>query len=308
LSEIIAAQELGRQAVVQKSENLYSNWFRVGERRPDVWVMDASGTFGQVEAWSKSTRVPHARFEGRVVSLCPLGEMAAIDDVPPPLKTRACLPFNSVAEGRYPEVFPQRGEARKLLTNLLRQHWDWAMHSRGLRPVEFASGLKGWFFPDGLIDGPVKRRLPSGGRVNRVLSGKFKERRWHLCLVAQPKLWPEPFFRVHANVAVTTNGVEPLPGDQLQRLRLRLTRSWWNNKWRDMLLAAMGWLAESNETIALGITNEPLEVESMPITFDFPVSFNAEEERASEETADGSIELSLDLDTEFEDDLAEDVV
>ena len=63
------------------------------------------------------------------------------------------------------------------------------MHRLGLVAVDFASGARGRFFPDGLIDGKVKLKLADGHRIDRVLSGKFKERRWHLCLVAQPKLW-----------------------------------------------------------------------------------------------------------------------
>ena len=50
------------------------------------------------------------------------------------------------------------------------------MHRRGLSSVTFASGPRGWFFPDGLIDGKVKLTLPDKHHVNRMLSGKFKER------------------------------------------------------------------------------------------------------------------------------------
>ena len=155
-------------------------------------------------------------------------------------------------------------------------------------------------FPDGLIDGRVKLTLSDGHRVDRVLSGKFKDRRWHLCLVAQPKLWPDALFRVHANVAVTTDGRTPLPGEQLQRIRLRLTRSWFNDKWRDMLLAAMGWLAEGEAALDIAASGERLTVASLPMSFDFPVSFAAEEDRRAEEDEAGQITLSEDFETAFD--------
>lgn len=306
LATIVAAQENGRKLIAHVPETLYSNWFEL-EARPDVWVMDTKGTTAQLEAWSQFTRVPHVLHEGRAIAFCGPLAVEGFDDVPPPLKARASFPFNSVIDGAYQHIFGQRSDARRLIVNLMRQHWDLAMYRRGLLPVDFASGPRGWFVPDGLIPKSVKMTLPDGHKVDRVLSGKFKERRWHLCLVAQPKLWPNGLYRVHANVAVTTDGRTPLPGEQLQRIRLRLTRSWFNDKWRDMLLAAMGWLADGGDKLDLGAAGERLSVASLPITFDFPVSFVAEEDRQAEEDDAGQIILSEEFDASFDaDDSIED--
>jgi hypothetical protein len=299
LEAIITAQEEGRKRIFEEPEELFSNWFELAAR-PDVWVLDGKGTSGQVAAWSEFTRAPHVLHEGGVIAFCGPDAIAALDDMAPPLKGRACLPFNSVVDGNYGRSFGTNRDARRIVVNLLRQHWDMAMHRRGLLPVTFASGAKGWFFPDGLIDGQVKISLSEGTHVQRMLSGKFKDRRWHLCLVAQPKLWPSPLFRVHANVAVTTDGRAPLPGEQLQRIRLRLTRSWFNDKWRDMLLAAMNWLAEGAGELDLGAAGERLGVASVPIRLNFPVSFAAEEERPAEEDSSGRIELSEEYDSDFD--------
>ena len=299
LSSIVAAQEDGRKLVVDVPETLYSNWFELGAR-PEVWVMDAKGTTAQLEAWGEFTRVPHVLHNGGAIAFCGPVAIEGLDDAKPPLKARASLPFNSVVAGNYAHIFAERSTARRIMVNLMRQHWDLAMHRRGLLPVNFASGAKGWFFPDGLIPKSVKMALPDGRKVDRVLSGKFKERRWHLCLVAQPKLWPDALYRVHANVAVTTDGKMPLPGEQLQRIRLRLTRSWFNDKWRDMLLAAMGWLANGADTVDLAAMGERLSVASLPMTFDFPVSFVAEEDRQTEEDETGQITLSEEFDSAFD--------
>ncbi len=303
LREIVDAQEHGRKAVTAVPETLFSNWFELSSKRPDLWIFEPRGTIGQLDAWAVTTRVPHVRHDNRIVALCNADAMADIDGHPPSLKARACLPFNSVVDGSYTQQFGSTAEARKIVVNLLRQHWDNAMQRRGLLPVNFSGRTRGWFFPDGLIAGSVKLTLPRSQRIDRVLSGKFKERRWHLCLVAQPKLWPHPLIRVHANVAVTTDGKTPLPGEQLHRLRLRLTRSWWNDKWRDMLLAALGWLSEGTDEFSLAVGSEKLSIHSIPIEVAFPLTFAADEERVSEEAADGSIELSEELDTAHDEDL-----
>ena len=85
-------------------------------------------------------------------------------------------------------------------------------------------------------------------------------------------------------------------------MRLRLTRSWFNDKWRDMLLAAMGWLAESQETLDIAASGERLTISSLPMTFDFPISFAAEEDRQAEEDETGQITLSEAFDTSFDGD------
>lgn len=299
LSMIISAQEEGRKLVTEIPEILYSNWFGL-DARPDVWVLDGKGTTAQLNAWSEFTRIPHVLHNGGVIAFSGPVAIEGLDDLAPPLKARASLPFNSVIDGSYPHIFGQRSEARRLIVNLMRQHWDLAMHRSGLLPVDFASGARGWFVPDGLIEKSVKSTLADGHKVDRVLSGKFKALRWHLCLVAQPKLWPEALYRVHANVAVTTDGRATLPGDQLQRMRLRLTRSWFNDKWRDMLLAAMSWLANGDETLDLSATGERLAIRSLPMTFDFEVSFSAVEDRRGEEDATGQITLSEDFESAFD--------
>jgi hypothetical protein len=301
LAMIVAAQEDGRKLVTEKPEPLYSNWFEL-KGRPDIWVMEPKGTTAQLEAWSQFTRAPHVLHEGGAIAFCGPEAIERLDNDAPPLKARASLPFNGVIDGTYSRHFCQRSDARRIVVNLMRQHWDLAMHQLGLVAVDFASGARGRFFPDGLIDGRVKLTLADGRRVDRVLSGKFKERRWHLCLVAQPKVWPDALFRVHANVAVTTDGRTPLPGEQLQRIRLRLTRSWFNDKWRDMLLAAMGWLTEDDAMLNIAASGERLTVSSLPMAFEFPVSFAAEEDRKAEEDEAGQITLSEAFDTAFDPD------
>ena len=296
LTEIIAAQESGRLAVLAEPETLLTNWFDLSPTPPTLRLFAAKGTTSQLDAWLISTGIPHVQHSGLVATFCDPTTFASAGDRPPSLTARFWIAFEDLLRGRDIDPFPNRAEARRHVVNLLRQHWDVAMARRGLARFEYAAGRTGWFFPDGLIDGPVKLRLADGRRVNRVLSGKFKERRWHLCLIAQPRLWPRPMLRVHANVALTLDGRTPLPGEQTQRIRLRLTRSWWNNKWRDLLLAGMSWLAEGSGSVNLAAGDEPFGVSAMPLAVDFPLSYRAEEVRAAEENEAGEVELSDELD------------
>jgi hypothetical protein len=303
VQNMIAAQEARRLVVQLRPETLFSNWFPLTEV-PMLRLFGAKGTRGQLEAWLQTHDIPHIQHSGLVGTFCDPATFAMAGDSPPTLDARFWIPFNDLVRGIDVAPFVDRADSRRHAVQLLRQHWDCAMKRRGLVGFEFAAGRVGWFFPDGLVQGPATRDLPDR-KVSRVLSGKFKERRWHFCLVAFPKLWPEPLFRVHANIALSTDGRTALPGEQTHRVRRRLTRSWWNDKWRDMLLASMGWLADAQPTLNLAGGAEPFQIASMPEIASFPISYGAEELRAVEEDAAGEIELDDELNDTDEEDITE---
>jgi hypothetical protein len=149
-------------------------------------------------------------------------------------------------------------------------------------------------------------KTETGRRINRTMSGKFKELRWHLCLVARPRIWPAPVFRIHANIVLSKDGRTPLPGDKTHKKRRRLTRSWWNDIWRDRLLASMHYLADGNEHIVLTAGNEQFCLASWPLEIEIPVSYDATDPPLPrEEDDEGTITPSSVLDDQFDDDDAD---
>src|SRR5262249_17040178 len=143
---------------------------------------------------------------------------------------------------------------------------------------------------------------PDGRRIRRSMSGKFKDLRWHVCLLAKPRVWPELVYRVHANVVLSADGKAPLLGDKTHKRRRRLTKSWWNDVWRDRLLAAMHFLAGGNAVIAVSAGNEGFEIATWPLCMDARVSYDAADPPLpTEEDEEGNIVPSAALDDEFGD-------
>jgi hypothetical protein len=303
LANVVAAQEAGRQVIASTPETLLTNWFDVVSPRPVLRMYGTNAVGSQLDAWLSNVSFPFVRHSGLVATFCDLKALPSVGDGAPRLEERFYLPFDELVRGRSDTPFVDRTDARRNITNLMRQHWDMALSRRGLARFEFSAGRVGWFFPDDLVDGAVKAELDEGLRINRVVSGKFKERRWHLCLVGQPRLWPEPLFRVHANIALTENGRVPLPGETTHAVRRRLTRSWWNDKWRDLLLAGMHWLAEGKETFSLAAGDEKFEMLSRPRRGEIGVSYQADERRSTEEDAAGEVHLSEELGADGDEEL-----
>lgn len=304
LEQIIEAQEDGKRVIRTRSEVLFSNWFPVTSMPDGMRFFGPKASRDQFDAWLGTVQAPFVEFQRIAGTFCDQSTFEASGPNNPTLQERFFIPTDRlIAGGRGIDPFSNRDTARRHVVNLMRQHWDHRMRNTGLEAFEFSNGQTGWFFPDGLIQGSIKATGPDGRKIDRVLSGKFKDRRWHLCIVANPRLWPEPLLRVHANLVLTEDGKTPLPGEATQRLRRRLTRSWFNDKWRDMLLAAMNLLADGKDTLDLSVGDEQFELACHPTMHEIGVSYDANETRTTEEDDAGEIVLGEELDTSFDTEL-----
>jgi hypothetical protein len=306
LRSIIDAREHGRRFVVERPEAVLTNWFALmPPERIRYYQFD--GTQDQMRAWLADCREPYIsplRLAGSFLDPAAFA-MASSFALNTPTAYDVPLPdfLKGTDLGPYRERFPASND----VSNLLRQHFAAVARTRGLLPVEFANKETGWFFPDGLIENKrVSFISPDGRRIARVLSGKFKTLRWHVCLTARPRMSPTPFYRVHANVVLTRDGKTPLPGDKTHERRRRLTKSWWNDVWRDRLLAAVHFLADGASSVELRAGNDRFSFSSWPMSIDFPVSYDADDPpMPREEDDEGTIIPSPELDDPG-DDLIED--
>jgi TIR domain len=297
LRSIINAREHGRRFVVERPEAVLTNWFALTlPQRIRYYQFD--GTQAQMKAWLTDCRAPH---------VSPLRLAASFLD-PPAFAMASSFALNTptaydvpltdfisgIDLGPYQERFPALND----VANLLRQHFEAVARHRGLLSVQFANGETGWFFPDGLIENKrVSFISPDGRRIARVLSGKFKALRWHVCLLARPRLTPIPIYRIHANIVLTRDGKTPLPGDKTHERRRRLTKSWWNDVWRDRLLAAVHFLGDSASVIEIPTGNDRFKFATWPITLDFPVSYDTDDPpMPREEDEEGTITTNPELD------------
>jgi hypothetical protein len=256
-----------------------------------------------MKAWMTDCRIP-------VVSM---GRLAAAFADPPTFAESSSfqqttptayeVPFGDFVGGENLGPYAERSSATNDVVNLLRQYFNKKAKERGLLPVEFANKDVGWFFPDGLLPGNrLAFEAEDGRRIRRATSGKFKTLRWHVCVIPKPRVWPELVYRVHANVVLSTDGKTPIPGDQTHKRRRRLTKSWWNDVWRDRLLAAMHFLADENKKVVIETGDGSFEVSIMPLLLDVPVSYEAvDPPLPSEEDDEGNIVPTATLDDQTDD-------
>ena len=294
---IIDAREYGRRFVVERPEATLTNWFALTlpER---IRYYQFEGALDQTNAWLAGCREPRVSMLRLTGSFLDPAAFAITSSFDQKISTAYDVPLVSFLNGTDLGPYMERSPASNDVANLLRQHFAAIARNRGLLPVEFASGETGWFFPDGSIPNTrVSFISPDGRRIARVLSGKFKSLRWHVCLTAKPRMSPIPVYRIHANVVLTRDGKTPLPGDKTHERRRRLTRSWWNDVWRDRLLAAIHFLAGGASFAEVAAGNEHFGFASWPLSVDFPVSYDADDPpMPREEDEEGTIIPSTELD------------
>ena len=303
LTAIISAREDGRRQVLQQPETALSNWFPITPPER-IRFYRFEGPQEPMKTWLKDCRVPHVvngRLVGSFADPAAFAESSSFDQRTP---TGYDLLVTDFLQGRSAPRDQDRQGAQNDIVSLMRQHFAQLARSRGLLKVEFANKEEGWFFPDGLIDGDkITFRTESGRRILRTMSGKFRDLRWHLCLVARPRNWPAFVYRIHANVVLSKDGRMPLPGDRTHKRRRRLTRSWWNDIWRDRLLAAVRFLADGQTEITLAAGNERFSVATWPLETEIPVSYDATDSPLPrEEDEEGNITPSAALDDQLDED------
>jgi hypothetical protein len=289
LGRLLEAREAGRRSLKSEPESLISNWFQWRNPPERVRLYAFEGTQDQMLAWLKDCRVPFVRHHRLAVTFADPAGFAESGSFDLHMSTREDLPFQDFVDGK--SAVLAKDEASKAVVNLMRQHFDATAEKRGLRRVEFAGNQVGWFFPN---DAAFCEKIGyvdwDGETHKRLLTGKAKTLRWHVCLVAKPRLRPDPIFRVHANVVLSEDGQNPLPGDKIHKKRRRLTKSWWNDVWRDRLLAAMSFLGAGEGGIVMPAGNETPSLSCLPIRVQIPLTYDgADVSLIEEETDEGEI-------------------
>lgn len=134
-----------------------------------------------------------------------------------------------------------------------------------------------WFVPRGWRPDDQGRYWRDDGKgAYRVLVGKSKDLTWHFAVSFKVFSSKPCRIQIIPHVLFSEDGVTPLPDQkQLRRQRCKL---WWNDKWRDLLLAFCSELFghhASTAEIALG-GSVVLKVSAALVRVTLPVSYSPE--------------------------------
>ncbi|HZQ55277.1 MAG TPA: toll/interleukin-1 receptor domain-containing protein [Bryobacteraceae bacterium] len=258
-------------------ETYLSNWFAVSLPEHAYYHTLARRTIGKIEV---TAALPYPAVQDGIslISFAKAADLAGsldadlyITDDSKPLNTARLLETTDFGKHAF---------------RLLRLAWERMLAQRRLPIYELANQVKSFYFPKDLlpndkafftgIDGQRTYRAMVGysSRTNPK-TGVTKKRYWHFGLEARPMVHPTPAFVMKPHVAFTSDGSTLWTSKKmLQSARRSQCKGWWNNKWRDQILAAMAYLADEDGVIRLSVgENTSLDLCKTPITFTSPVAY-----------------------------------
>jgi hypothetical protein len=124
------------------------------------------------------------------------------------------------------------------------------------------------------LDGKAAWRAIIGYKTMPRANGPSWVRLWHFALQARAQFFPVLAFLITNHVVFSEDGQHLWDSRERQHsARRSQCRNWWNDDWRDRMLAMMTWLAEGSDRITIGCGGDFIEVSPRPLTLASPVRF-----------------------------------
>jgi len=177
-------------------------------------------------------------------------------------------------------------DANKKVIRLLNSNFANFLLSKDLLPYKLATDTI-YYFPKTNETLGKKNRvdLKKFGRRSIQLTGKSFDLNWHFAIGAQAFLYPVNAYTIDYHV-IFTSEVDIPPKEIQHKHRRHLSKSWYNKKWRDLMLGAFLWLQDEDNNPIIQIPlckHNALELTPEPLTLTSPMGYNEPEPQQDEE-------------------------
>ncbi|MCE5306107.1 MAG: toll/interleukin-1 receptor domain-containing protein [Acidobacteriales bacterium] len=290
--------------VLEQPEHLLSNWFKVESIPSTLYEHKLSAVRpGAVSIEDTVFAYPAAWVSDvSFLSFAPAGEVCAA--------IGANLEIAATNEYRYEDVLSGVAvkDGPKYISQLFRMAWKAALEKR-LSLYEMANNQLCFYFSGGLVkDDYIDFKTIDGEKAWRSVVG-FKTllggrvRHWHYGITGKPILRPETLFVVKGHVLFSDDKKTLWDSKEATaKARRNQCKNWWNDDWRDRLLATMSHLAEDGETVRIPLAGSAVfTLSKFPILFESPVSYLQLKEIKKDDVEDYTFEVEDDELDEGED-------
>ena len=276
---------LNRQIVIRMPEILWTNWFPLREMPKQLFAWHVSPRS------DSAARFPYPTYRQGDWLFSFADAQALTGETLSPTGGRIVALSDYLSCEPPMEMQLNHRSLKIAVAQLLRRGWESYAGGRGLPDYELSRSRRMFWFPDGIIggstvaflgvNGKASRRDVSGYSTRTKIGGEKYKRHWHYGLEAIPILYPSPALALKAHVVFTLDG-KTIYGDAKSQHRCRRSqcKDWWNDKWRDLMLAAVTWLSQGEEVIRLPVAPEGPVMESMPTRHVAEVGYHDEEVRS----------------------------
>ena len=270
-------------ALTNNDEVLQTNWLSI-ERLPEhlyFYDIQISVKPNEPRAIAKNCPLP-CFHHGRLLASCAkedefqnaLGEGL-------PVKLRGKLKTTAFMGGHTGDILGLKPpDARNKISSLVRQGIDNYFQSKGLTAYEMANGSLAWWFKGTVIeDGQLRYTDFNGKARKRTVGGTYGKKLdenkneitryyWHLGFTAKPYISKKSTISLRPRIIISEDGETPLKNKvRLNSARRTVTKLWFNDKWRGLILGFSTWIADGNATFQIPLSEtQSLSINSRPIT------------------------------------------
>jgi hypothetical protein len=259
----------GEDIVVEQQETLLSNWFPA-QNLPRTLYVHHEPNAPATEGWT--FKHPAHGTGGVVISFATAEQLGITASRTDALSTRAALD-----KGDLTAMPIERRELGFAVQRLVRDGWQRFVASRGLPTYSLSNDRVAAYFPASFNEGKMYRFSVDRGRLKgrRGLTGMARGNHWHFGLSADFQLLPDFVLVTKSHVLFSEDGQHILESTKrLHSLRRSACKGWWNDYWRDRLLAAMHWLADGKASMPVPLAPDlDLDVRVLPTLFRTPVTY-----------------------------------
>lgn len=306
--------QFSASAGVRREEESYlSNWFPILSLPTDVYYHPLSRRgIGKIEI---TEGLPYPAYQDGI-SLVTFAEASDFDNR---LGTGFYIPEGSktvnVAKLR------EETDFGKGFFRLLRMGWEQLIAERKFPVYELAGGAKTLYFKKDRIpsdkafftgvDGQKTYRSMVGYSTRKnPTTGESKKRFWHFGVQGRPLVHPAfPLaYVIKPHVVFSSDGSTLWESKKrLAAARRSQCKGWWNDVWRDRILAVMAQLANADGIVRVPLgSNRFAEVSSTPCLFSSPVAYtDPQDVTPPEDEEERPVDYGRDADEDevFEDEL-----
>lgn len=288
--------------VLRQPDKYFSNWFAISQLPARIYTHTLRNSSQEAERLVNNW--PAYQEGSRLVTFAPAADFSSGAEI----ADSQSFAIADMLDRSLPIPDEELHQLRRSFVRLLGLSLEKRVREAHLGSYELANGKLCWFFLKPQNEDALKVHFDGieGTRDWRALTGfatiasqrdrsSSTKRYWHFAIQVHAKFRPYVVFHITSHVVFSDDGKTPWSDKKrMHRARRRQCKSWYNDAWRDRLLAAITSLSEEKPNLEIPIASgESIIMDSRPIIFESEVSFSVisktaiEQSRASEEIADG---------------------
>lgn len=268
----------GSQKIINEPQTVISNWFSLDLLPNDLNFFRVPIPSEKIQSRFESFLYPVVPYRDMIATFASMEDIDAfLPDWQVPTRAHE-VTLHAILNGEPHSLSGLRWpEASRMLVYLIRIAWDKAMRQKGLYPYVMANGRHAWYLDNGYREKNRTHYPDLDGVIRwRKLVGYSNKRKvyWHFAIAVYPFLDGEPRVLLKAHIPFSEDGKQPITSvKRLHSLRRSFCRNWWNDRWRNLLLAYMSEISDEEGHLQLPVGSKQLiQVCSRPQLFEAPVS------------------------------------